>query len=97
MLRGRGREHEEPVGVQSRDRPVVLDPAALVEEERVDQAADRHVHVVRADMLEEPERVRPVTSILANELRSKSATASRAARCSSAAYGNQFCRPNGYS
>ena len=58
MLRGRGREHEEPVGVQSRDRPVVLDPAALVEEQRVDQAADRHVHVVRADVLEEPERVR---------------------------------------
>ena len=38
----------------------------------------------------------PWTRNLANEDWSKSPTASLTARCSSAVYGNQFCRPNEY-
>ncbi len=57
VLRGRGSEHEEPVGAQARDRPVVLDAAANVQEQRVDEPPDGDVHVVRAHVLEQPEGV----------------------------------------
>jgi hypothetical protein len=40
---------------------------------------------------------RPTTANLAKEERSNSPTASRTARCSSAEWANQFCRPELYS
>ena len=55
--RGPG-DHQVAVGRDPGHRQVALDAAALVEQLRVDDPADRYVHVVRAQPLEERDRTR---------------------------------------
>ena len=59
-LRGRGRDHHEPILSEPRDRGVHLDATALVAPCRVDHLAPRNVDVARAHTLHPGKRARPL-------------------------------------
>ena len=86
----------EAVGRQADHRQVALEAAALVEHRGVDHPVDGDVHLVGTQPLQHGQRVAPCSSSLANEVWSKTATASRVARCSAMTQGSSPACPAGH-